>query len=333
MPATMRDVAALAGVSIKTVSRVVNAQPHIRPELAERVQAAIVQLGWTPNGSARTLRTGRTGVIAVGVADLRTPALATLTQALVSEIDRRGLQAAVEPLHHDPDRTTALLAARGRLFDGVALIGHVPAEAIQRLTPRDAVVLVDHEATERVDSVEPDAMEAAALAVRHVALMGRCRIALLGADRTPRTQHALTTALSVAGIAPVAIRDHVTSRRDGATLAAELLIADPMIDALLCGSDELALGALAALAARGIAVPDHVSVIGYGNLDDASFSTPSLTTIDPGTARLARTAIDLLAQRLAGTGGEEARRVLLPVDLIRRESTLGAGTNSATGAA
>ena len=326
MAATMRDVAALAGVSLKTVSRVVNLEPHTRPEVVRRVRAAIAELEWVPNGSARALRTGRTGVVGVGVSDLRRPYLSMLTEAVVSELYRRGLQAAVEPTHHRPERIAALLAARGRVFDGVVLIGEVPADLIAALHPTDAVVAVHHPPTDHVDSVDADAVEAASLIARHLVVMGRSRPALIGMGCTRNGDHAMTAALAAAGITVVGpVIDHVDGRADGARAAREILDRSSDVDALLCGNDELALGALAELARSGVAVPDVVAVVGFDNLDDASFSTPSLTTVDPGAARLARSVVDLLADRLAGTGGEAARRIVSPVELVRRESTLGTG--------
>lgn len=329
MAATMRDVAALAGVSVKTVSRVVNLEPHTRPEVVRRVRAAIAELEWVPNGSARALRTGRTGVIGVGVPELRRPYLSMITEAVVTELNRRGLQATVEPTHDQPDRLAALLAARGRLYDGIVLVGPAasdPGESLAVLRATDPVVLVQHEATVPVDAVDPDLVEAASLVARHLVVMGRSRPALVGQDRTRQGNHAMTAALAAAGIAPAVPRvDGVVGRADGARAAREILARAPETDVLLCGSDELALGALYALVEAGVAVPDDVAIIGFDNLDDASFSTPSLTTVDPGAARLARAAVELLADRLAGTGGETARRVISPVELVRRESTLGAG--------
>ena len=326
MAATMRDVAALAGVSLKTVSRVVNLEPHTRPEVVRRVRAAIAELEWVPNGSARTLRTGRTGVIGVGVSELRRPYLSMLTEAIVSELYRRGLQAAVEPTHHRPERIAALLASRGRVFDGVVLIGEAPPELISALSPTDAVVAVHHGRTDHVDSVDADAVEAASLVARHLVVMGRTRPALIGMDRSQYGNDVLTAALAAAGIAPVGPPiGQVQGRADGARAAREILDRGGDVDALLCGSDELALGALAELARAGVTVPDDVAIVGYDNIDDALFSTPSLTTVDPGAARLARSAVDLLADRLAGTGGEVARRIISPGELVRRESTLGAG--------
>ncbi|MFI6742643.1 LacI family DNA-binding transcriptional regulator [Nonomuraea sp. NPDC050451] len=317
MRVTMREVADRAGVSIKTVSRVVNGEPHIRPEKVRRVHAAIDELGWVPNRAARALRTGQVGVVGIAVTELRRPYLAGLVEALVTEADRWGMLAAVEPTHGDPARLAAVLAARGKTFDGVVLIG--PAAPVGDGLDDRPVVVVQGGAAE-VDHVEEDVAEAAALVARHLAVMGRSRPALLGAH-----QNELRVSLDGSGPVPVPCADlgEVADRRAGARAAVQLLERHPDVDALLCVNDEVALGALAALVKHGVDVPGRVAVAGYGNLEDGRFSTPSLTTIDPGPARLARSALELLADRLAGTAPRQPRAVVSPVELIRRESTLG----------
>ncbi|MGW0202560.1 LacI family DNA-binding transcriptional regulator [Nonomuraea sp. NPDC003201] len=317
MRVTMREVADRAGVSIKTVSRVVNGEPHIRPEKVSRVHAAIDELGWVPNRAARTLRTGQVGVVGIAVTELRRPYLAGLVEALVTEADRWGMLAAVEPTHGDPARVAAVLAARGKTFDGVVLIG--PVGPVGDGLDDRPVVVVQGGAAE-VDRVQEDVAEAAALMARHLAVMGRSRPALLGAH-----QDELRACLDRSGPVPVPCADlgEVADRRAGARAAVQVLERHPDVDVLLCVNDEVALGALAALVKHGVDVPGRVAVAGYGNLEDGRFSTPSLTTIDPGPARLARSALELLADRLAGTAPRQPRAVVSPVELIRRESTLG----------
>jgi len=341
MSVTMRDVAERAGVSLKTVSRVVNGEPHIRPEKVQRVHAAIDELGWVPNRTARALRTGLTGVVGIAVTELRRPYLAGLVEALVTEADRRGMPAAVEPTHGDPERLRAVLDARGRTFDGVVLIGPGAATTVRDGLDDRPVVIVQggplagtHRAD--VDRVEDEVIEAVALVARHLAVMGRSRPVLVGPDRARTASDtqagpsaALRTALAEAGLDPAAVPrmdlegEHAWDRRAGARIAAQALDRYPDADALLCVNDEVALGALAALESLGADVPGRVAVIGYDNLDDGRFSTPSLTTIDPGPARLARSALELLSDRLAGTAPRKPRLVVSPVELMRRESTLG----------
>lgn len=332
MRVTMRDVAGRAGVSVKTVSRVVNGEPHIRPETRELVHAAITELEWVPNAAARTLRTGRTGVVAIAVAELRRPSLARITEALVSEVDRHGLHAAVEPTHDDPVRSQDVLSRIGRTFDGVLMVR--PTVPLPPARPGRPVVVVDgvpdedpaaHEqVSPGVDQVRPDLEEIVSLTARHLAVMGRTAPVLLG--HPPAVAWTLRDRLAAGGLRVVGEVVPVvatSARRDGFEAAQRITREHPDADALVCVSDEAALGALAGLADAGVSVPDQVAVIGCGNLEDGQFSTPSLTTVDLDPDRIARVSVDLMVERLAG---EAARPpVTTPVALVRRESTLGRG--------
>jgi DNA-binding LacI/PurR family transcriptional regulator len=314
MRVTMRDVAARAGVSLKTVSRVVNREPHIRPETERAVHAAISDLGWTPNSSARNLRTGRTGVVGIVVTELRRPLLAALVETLVTEVNGRGLNAAVEPVHGDADRLAEVWSQRGITFDALLAVDlpQLPESApdggpVVRVDVTQAAV------GSGCDGVGTDLALAAELIERHLAVMGRSRPVQLGHGP-----------LAGRSEAPVVHLGEAVGRAAGYRAAQRAVVAHPGVDAMVCGTDEVALGALAGLHAAGVAVPDQVAVIGFGALDDGWFATPSLTTIDPEPRALARGAVDLLARRLSGDVGapEEAR---MPVTLVRRESTLGVG--------
>lgn len=322
----MRDVAALAGVSVKTVSRVVNLEPHIRPETLRRVRAAIEELGWLPHTSARTLRTGRTGIIGVGVPDLRQPDLAALVNVLVEEIARNGMHAAVEPTHDRPERLRNLLEARGETFDGIVTIGPIAPELMSSIPATEPLVSIQAATVGTVDGVETDPVEAASLVARHLAVMGRSRPVLLGYERITLAGQAMLRALRAEGIGPPLATDgRVRTRSEGFEAARHAVATWPQADAIVCARDTAALGALAALAAAGVCVPDEVAVIGNGALDDGRFTTPSLTTVNPGRARMARAAMDLLTERLSGAADAQPRRILTPVELVRRESTLGPG--------
>lgn len=319
----MREVAERAGVSVKTVSRVVNDEPHIRPETRDQVRAAIADLGWTPNASARTLRTGRTGVVGIAVAELRRPLLATVVELLVMELDRHGLHAAVEPTHDEPARFSSALGLRGHTFDALLAVdapGPV-AEAIDA----DGGPVVRLDLTRRlpagsvagVDVVRSDLDQSVKTALRHLRVMGRHRAVLLGPG--PLAEQELGRVLARVDPGPGEI-----GRAAGYRAAQRALTEHPGVDALICGTDEIALGALAGLHAAGVEVPGRVAVIGYGNLDDGRFSTPSLSTIDPDPASLARNAVDLMMARLAGDGGAPAV-LAVPVTLVQRESSSAAG--------
>jgi DNA-binding LacI/PurR family transcriptional regulator len=330
----MKEVATRAGVSLKTVSRVVNREPHIRPETMARVEAAIAELGWIPNPSARNLRTGRTGNIGIVVAELRRPYLAMLVEAVVHEAGRLGLTATVEPTHRRPGRVSEVLGERGHRYDGVLLIDPEDLEPVAWDQASQPVVVVQGGRWQApVDRVDEDVVEAAGLVARHLGVMGRTRPVLLGPDRArsdtdqESPSAALRAAFSAVGIEAGAVPrvslGGVGDRRAGARAAARALEVRPDLDALLCVNDEVAIGALSCLVERGVAVPDDVAIIGYDNLADGQFSTPTLTTIDPSPARLARAALELLTDRLRGGAPAGARQITLPVTLVRRESTMG----------
>lgn len=337
MATTMRDVAALAGVSIKTVSRVVNGEPHTRPEVVARVRAAVDELGWTPNTSARNLRTGRTGTVAIAVEGLRRPYLASLVEVVVDEVARRGLEAAVEPTGGDPARLRSVVAATGRTHDGLVVIGDVPPGiGGSGAEPPPVVVIQGTRSDLALDRVDEDVAVAAALLSRHLVVMGRSRPVVLGADRghgvergavAERPSQALRAALAAVDIdvdrVPFVACGPALDRTAGHAAALAAMDQHPDADSYLCANDEVALGALVALAARGVACPERVAVLGSGNLVDGRFSSPSLTTVDPHPLAMARAALDLLVDRLEGHRREGPRSVTIPVDLIRRESTMG----------
>lgn len=322
MRVTMREVAAHANVSLKTVSRVVNGEPYIRPETQARVRTAIEELGWTPNLAARTLRTGRTSIVGIVVAELRRPLLASLVEMLATEVNRHGLSAAVEPTHSDPERFAEVWGQRGRTFDAL-LVVDLPIVATGPLTD-DAGPVVQLDVTRSSgdvpgDRVRIDLDQAADLITRHLAVMGRTHPVQIGRGALAGRSD---VALVELGLPDGGRHD---DRAAGFRAAQRALVGHPGVDAMVCGSDEIALGALAGLHAAGVDVPDEVAVIGYGALDDGWFSTPSLTTIDPDLRVLARTAVEQAVRRLAGDSGAGPVDVAVPVTLVRRESTMGTG--------
>lgn len=318
----MREVAERAGVSVKTVSRVVNEQPHIRPETSALVWAAIADLEWRPNASARALRTGRTGVIGIAVAELRRPLLAAVVERLVTELDRHGLHAAVEPTHDDAAQLASVMAQRGHAFDALLMVDAPESPAA---VAADGGPVVRVNVTRRLpaapaagtDAVYADLDQAADLALRHLRVMGRDRAVRIG----PGPLAELERAGAVSRVDP---ESGEVGRAAGYKAAQRALVEQPGVDAMICGTDEIALGALAGLHAAGVEVPGRVALIGYGDLDDGRFSTPSLTTIAPDLRSLARDAVDLVASRLGGDD-RDPRAIAAPVALVRRESTSAAG--------
>ena len=335
----LQDVADRAGVSVKTVSNVVNDYQHVAPETRARVQAVIDETGYRPNLSARQLRTGRTGVIALALPELDNPYFAELTQFVVQAADERGWTVLVDQTDGRREREQDVSAGfRHHLIDGlilspVALDEHDLAGRSPTDTP--LVLLGEKLTAGPADHVAIDNVAAARTATAHLVAQGRVHVAAIG-DQPNSSQESGVAhlrrrgweeALSSAGL-PVGAEQVVevpTYRRAaGAAAMADLLDRDHPVDAVFCFNDTLALGALRVLAERGRRVPEDVAVIGLDDVDDGRYTLPSLSTIAPDKEFIARTAVTMLAERLEEGGPDIVPRdIRAPFELVVRESTGG----------
>ena len=315
VPPGLKDVAARAGVSIKTVSNVVNGYVHVAPDTRARVQDAIDALGYRPNVAARQLRSGRSGVIALALPELQSPYFAEMAGLIVQAAELRSWTVLIDQTDGQADRERNLVAGLrrhaidGLIFSPLALAG----EELAGRGDTPMVLLGERIWHGPADHVAIDNTAAAADATRHLAGLGRRRIAAIGAQDRPSaaTAHQRLAgyhqALDEAGLpADPRLVAEVDSfhRADGAAAMARLLDLPEPPDAVFAFNDLLALGAIRTLLTRGLRVPQDVAVIGFDDIEDGRFSTPTLTTIAPDT-RPDRPA----GRRPAGrTPGEKARR-------------------------
>ena len=334
MAATLRDVARVAEVSIKTASNVVNDYPHVRPATRQRVLEAIAQLSYRPNMTARSLRMGKTGVICLAVAELRQSYHAELADAVIRAAAGRGLVVTVEQTNGLRARELELLSSpRLQGTDGLILVplGITPDDLIAAPVP--VVFLSEAVFSEPVDHVTMMNSAGARTAMEHLLSLGRRNIAMIGARGEPhhhgseplRTQ-AYRDALDAAGIPyrpQLVIETGPWSRATGADAARELLESGVQFDALFGLNDDLALGAMRELVASGVRVPDDVAVIGFDNLDASRYSVPTLSTIDPGVEQMAEAAVRVLTERIERSAEEPAtpQKIEVPFRLVQREST------------
>lgn len=308
MRATVRDVARLAGVSPKTVSNVVNGQVPVRDETRERVQRALVALDYVPNLSARGLRNGRTGVIALALPDLSSAYSAVLAHHIVAQAKRRGWSVQVEETgtHGSAQESELLSRAREHLVDGLILNPVLlEASAVQRGVALPPVVLIGEVDQPAADHVWTDNV-AASRALTHLLLgSGHRRVGVLGVMRSASSrlrEQGYRQAFVDARLALDPSLEIRASRWDpeGGYRATRAWLArnDPP-DALFCFTDALALGALHAFAETGIRVPDDVSVVGYDDVPEAAHYQPPLTTVGFERAAFAEVVLGRLAERIA----------------------------------
>ncbi|MFY1625184.1 LacI family DNA-binding transcriptional regulator [Micromonospora sp. WMMD723] len=327
----LKDVAERAGVSVKTVSNVVNGYQHVRPETRARVEAAIAELRYRPNLSARNLRKGRTGVIALAVPELDVPYFAELARHVVAAAADHGWTVLIDQTGGGREREKVAAAGVGdHMIDG--LIFSPLSLSADDLVGLELPMVLLGERTDhgRADHVMIDNVTAAREMTAHLIGLGRRRVAAVGAQHTPEGAGArlrlagYTAALADAGIGydeRLVAATPAWHRADGAAALRHLLASGARPDAVFCFSDTLALGALRALHEAGLRVPADVAVAGFDDIEDGRFSVPTLTTVSPDKERIARLAVDLLAGRLAGERDAPAREVTAPHRLAFREST------------
>ncbi|TDC48054.1 LacI family transcriptional regulator [Jiangella ureilytica] len=330
----MYDVAKLAGVSVKTVSNVINGYPYIRATTRDRVLAAIDQLDYRINVSARNLRSGRTGMIALAVPELRLPYFAELADSVITAAEEAGLNVLIQQTNGDRDRELRVLSGLhrhltdGALFSPLAL-GEEDREAFQADFP--LVLLGERIFRSGFDHVTMRNAEGARAATEYLLSLGRRRIAVIGAHPGELMGSArlrvdgYLEAITAAGIEidPALIAEAgLWHRSTGAAAMNRLLDSRVAIDAVFALNDALALGALHVLHERHIAVPEQIAVIGFDDIEEAQYSVPTLTSVAPGREQIARTAIELLQSRIAG-GDVVPVEVLADFEIHVRESTEG----------
>ncbi|AXB43406.1 LacI family DNA-binding transcriptional regulator [Amycolatopsis albispora] len=328
MGASLREVAEHAGVSVRTVSNVVNGFRYVADDTRARVQASIDELGYRPNMAARSLRRGRTGLVALVIPEVDSPYFAELAARTVRIAEARGLTVLIDQTDGDAERERRLLhGQRTQLVDGVLFNPWAvdPAELAARTDTVPLVLLGEHDSTAPVDHVAIDNVTAARAATAHLLSSGRRRVAALGlqphvANATARRRlRGYREALTAAGLTPVPeleVPVRTLHRADGHRAMLGLLdLAEPP-DAVFCFTDELALGALRAAADRGVAVPEDLALAGFDDIEDGRFSVPALTTISPDKNAIAELALDCL------TGESRApRAIVAPHELVVRGSS------------
>jgi DNA-binding LacI/PurR family transcriptional regulator len=334
MATTMHDVARLAGVSIKTVSNVVNGYPHIRESTRARVLAAIGDLDYQVNVAARNLRIGRTGLIALAIPELSLPYFAELADSVIEAADERGLTVLIEQTGARRDREIEVLSgARRHLTDGLIFSPLALGAGDEDLLAVDypMVLLGERIFHGSVDHVTMHNVEAARAATEYLVGLGRTRIAVIGVHPGEVVGSAglrlkgHLQALEQAGITPdesLFGEAGLWHRATGAQAMVAMLDAGVRPDAVFALNDAMALGVLHELQIRGVRIPDDVAVIGFDAVDEGTYSNPSLTTVDPGRAQIATTAVRMLAERVSGKGGTApAERVYADYRIIVRDSS------------
>ncbi|MFE5837450.1 LacI family DNA-binding transcriptional regulator [Arthrobacter sp. NPDC056493] len=331
--ATIQDVAKAAGVSPMTVSNVLNDHPHVRPTTRAKVVKAMEELDYRVNVAARNLRAGRTFTIGLAVAEIDRPYWGQFAARVIDEAAAHNLRVLIEQTGRSRENEiNALALSRNRMYDGLLLstVGLGAPDADMLRVDYPVVILGERIFSGPVDHVAMANVQGARAATAHLVERGCRRVAaILGRaggepDISSLRYAGHREALEAAGLAcdpslRLAIDD--LTLKGGHAAAEQLIRSGERFDGLFCVTDTAALGALRALHEAGIRVPEEVKVIGFDNLVEGEYSTPSLSTIDPDNAEMARMAVKMLVQRIADPANRKPTEFISSFRVVAREST------------
>ncbi len=348
MPVTLADVARRAGVSLSTASRVINGSARqVTPELEQRVTAAAADLGYTPNAQAQALARSASNVVGLVVHDIADPYFSSIVAGAMRVADRHGLIVMVGNTFRDPQREVEYVGTlRAHRVRAIIVVG--TRTSSRAMTARLAAELAAFEAAGGraacvsqprlpVDTVVPENRAGARDLARHLTRLGHRRFAVLAGPRAMLTSRerlaGFRDGLAEAGLdlPEDRVAEGAFTRDGGYAAMTELLAGNAGLPGQEAGttcvfavSDVMAVGAMAALRERGIAVPGTLSVAGFDDIATLRDLTPPLTTVRLPLEEMGVRAAELAleTERDGGDSGRPPRVVRVPGEVVIRESTV-----------
>ncbi|MDB5847172.1 MAG: LacI family transcriptional regulator [Rhodoferax sp.] len=337
--ATIKDVALHAGVSVTTVSHVVNDTRHVSKEGRSRVEAAIVALGYVPSAVARSLKSNTTRTLGMLTPNSSNPYFAEIVRVVEDRCFAAGYTLILcNTEDESPRQSVYLKVLAERRIDGLIVVSTGDDEALvsQLRGLRMPTVLLDREIDDPgCDLVETAHMDGGLLAVRHLLSLGHRRIACIGGPvhvtAGEQRIEGWRLALAEAGGAADGLlwRGGFTSQGGYEAMHAILRSdhAAKRPSAVFVCNDLMAIGALRAVHESGLRVPDDISIVGFDDIELAAYTSPPLTTVAQPKDRIGALAVDMLLERVSGRR-LETRKVVLQPELRVRASTARHTTHS-----
>lgn len=338
-PPTLDQVAAQAGVSRATVSRVVNGIGTVDQALVVRVKDAINKCGYTPNLIARSLMTNRTNLVALVAHEPDTrvfsdPYFAGIVRGVSQELSQANLRMVLVMIQNPNDLDKFIAYLRAGHVDGVLLISEHGENPISSHAGEVGIPIVlggrPFDSSADIKFVDNDNISGAELAARHLVSLGRTRIATIagpadmsaGVDRLQGFRAGLGDRFD-----QVLVEQGDFTLQGGADAVRRLLSRAPDVDAIFAASDLMAIGALPVIRQAGLSVPDDIALIGFDDIDLAACTDPPLSTVRQNTPEqgrlMVRTLLDLLGRTDASKNGQQTQApqsLINPVELIVRKS-------------
>ncbi|WP_249999187.1 LacI family DNA-binding transcriptional regulator [Actinoplanes sp. M2I2] len=320
MAVTIREVARVAGVSAATVTRALSTPDVVRPATRDRVREVAASLGYHPNRAARGLITGRTGNLGLLVPDLANPFFPSIVKGVQGRAHEADHAVFLADTDEDPAAEAGLVRKLAKQVDGIVLCSPRMAEPELRALAAEVPTVLVYRRVPGLPSVTAEFLDGMRQAVSHLIALGHRRIAYVAGPRTSwanrervRSLRAVTrrTGVELVEMGTVAPQFH-----GGVSVADRVLAA--AVTAVIAYNDLVALGLLHRLAARGVAVPDDLSVLGFDDIPLAEMVHPALTTVALPKEEAGQAGVDLLLHLL---DSRKAVRRDLPTQLMVRGST------------
>ncbi|MCO6451406.1 MAG: LacI family DNA-binding transcriptional regulator [Caldilineales bacterium] len=335
---TIRDVAKEAGVAPITVSRVINNSGYVSDDKRARVTAAVTKLGYVPNTLARSLRSRRTGTLALILTDITNPFWTTVARGVEDAASAAGLNVIfcnTDESEEEQNRYIEVLLQKR--VDGILLAPvDTSPEQIAVIQAQDTpVVIIDRRVPgAEVDTVYCDSVDGAYQLTRLLLSLGHKRIALLNGPADVATAidrlQGFRRAMSEAGIEP---DERLTQFGDfsidsGFGMVQEVLDMLPPPTAVIAANNFIAIGAIRGIRQAGLNIPEDIALVGFDDLPPALTLDPILTAAAQPAYEMGRKATELLLARLSGKVADAYQEIVLPVELIVRQTSGGPITDS-----
>jgi DNA-binding LacI/PurR family transcriptional regulator len=322
MPVTITDVARAAGVSASTVSRTLSTPDLVRADTRLRVQQAVAALDYQPNRAARGLITGRTGNLGLLVPDLTNPFFPGVVKGVQTRAREFDYAVFLADTDEDPTVEAGLVRNLSKQVDGLILCSPRMGEDEVRALAGDTPIVLLNRRVGRLPAVTVDSVGGLRHATGHLTALGHRRVAYVPGPKASwsnrERRRALRQVTAAAGVELVETGS-VAPRFDGGVAAADQVLATGA-SAVFGYNDLVAIGMLSRFAARGVAVPGRISVLGFDDIVLSEMVSPSLTTLAQPKQQTGRTGVDLLLQLLEDPG-HPIRRRELESHLMVRNST------------
>jgi DNA-binding LacI/PurR family transcriptional regulator len=337
---TIKEIAAMCGVSAQTVSRVINRRPDVSADTRRAVEEAIAAVGFQPSEVARSLVQRRSYTLGVIAAGLRFFGVSQALNGITEESEASGYALLLKELRRfEPSDTVPVIEflsahrVEGIIFDGSQL--ETSAHLIQERLPASCppIVFLKCEPSPSFTTIGIDNYGGEQALTEHLISTGRRRMGYISGPmerlEARQRQDAWLDTLHSAGIEPGPIVEGNWTSASGESGFADLIARRPDLDAVVAANDQMALGVLHGAAERSMRVPGDIAVAGFDGLPESAQFTPALTTVAQPLRELGITAVREILAQIRGDAGSRGRTITLPTDLIVRDSAPAASAQTA----